>query len=658
LDLCCAEVQLDVSTKTQGVFFFEHFRLDPVSGTLARNGVPIKLPARLFDTLCCLVRNGGDLVERGRLEQAVWPGRVVDDGNVGRAVSSLRAALKEHGAPESLIVTVAGRGYRLGAIVTLQTAAGPTIEPPGALAPADPTPAPAPAEPAKPPATDAAASLASRRSWRGAAMIAVALLALVWLGWRFGVSGPHGGAATGFAPPPASVAVIPFANMSEDPHQTYLADGIADELINALGRIGGVQVAARPSSFRFKGSDVAVGDIARQLNVGAVLEGSVRRDGGRLRITAQLIDATTGYQTWSHSYDRDPGDMLALEGEIADAVITSLRIVLLPQDSARLTRGGTSNPRAFDAFLSGTTLSQDPGLPARRKALADFDTAITLDPNYAMAFVYRSNLQATMGAGGEMKDVAESRRLLSAAQADAEHAIALAPDLGEAHAALAFVLRNNLSSLARSSTEYDRAFALAPGNARILRSYAFFELAIGHISKAIEVARRSAALDPLTPRTYRYLARILGFGGQYQEALAALHRAQLLLPPDPAADRVALGDLEMYSGHPETARQSCEGRHDFFANYCLAWAYHVLGRPADARAQLDMLRAKLGDNGAVQYAAIYAVWGDRPQAVEWLKTAYQLRDPGLEQIRFEPWLKLLKDTPEYQDIERQMDFPS
>jgi serine/threonine-protein kinase len=445
--------------------------------------------------------------------------------------------------------------------------------------------------------------------------------------------------------------------MSDDPHESYLADGVADELINAMSRIGGVRVAARRSSFRFKGHDAAIGDIARQLNVGEVLEGSVRRDGGRLRITAQLIDAITGYQIWSHGYDRDQGDMLALEGEIADAVITSLRIVLLPHDTAKLTMGGTSNPRAFDAFLSGMALAQETDLAVRRGAMTYFDTAVTLDPNYAMAFVERSNVEAVVGASSEMADVAESRRLITAAQLDAEHAIALAPDLGEAHAALAFVLRSNLSSLTRGGVEYDRALALAPGNARILRSYAYYQLTIGHVAKAVEAARHAAAIDPLTPQTYRYLARVLGLASQYHEALEVLHRATLLLPSDPAADRIALGSVQMYHGDGPAARDACEGRTDYFANYCLAWAYYVLGRPADARAQLDLLRAKLGDNGAAQYAAIYAVWGDRPHAVQWLKTAYQLRDPGLENLRFEPWLKLLKDTPEYQEIERKMDFP-
>jgi serine/threonine-protein kinase len=293
----------------------------------------------------------------------------------------------------------------------------------------------------------------------------------------------------------------------------------------------------------------------------------------------------------------------------------------------------------------------------RRNAIPYFDTAVTLDPNYALAFAERANAEAQLGASGPTADVAESRRLIGAAEADAKHAIALAPDLGEAHAALAFVWRNNLFSLARSGAEYDRALALAPGNAHILLSYAFFQLALGHVPRAAEAARRAAALDPLTPQSYRYLALVLSFAGQYQEALDALHHARLLLPADPVADRIALGNVEMYVGHPQAARQACEGRSDWVASYCLAWAYYVTGRPADARAELDTMRQSLGDNGAVEYAAIYAVWGDRPRAVQWLKTAYQLRDPGVEDIRFLPWLQLLKDTPEYQDIERRMDFP-
>jgi tetratricopeptide (TPR) repeat protein len=293
----------------------------------------------------------------------------------------------------------------------------------------------------------------------------------------------------------------------------------------------------------------------------------------------------------------------------------------------------------------------------RRRALPYFDTAVTLDPNYAMAFVERAKVETAVGVSGEIADVAESRRLISGAQVDAEHAIALAPDLGEAHAALAFVLRSNLSSVARSGAEYDRALALAPGDAQMLRNYAFYELTVGHFAKAIGAARRSADMDPLTPQTWRYLARILGWAGQYPEAMDALHRAQLLLPADPVADQVVRGFLEINHNDAAAARRACEGRRDYFANYCLAWAYNVLGRPAEARTQLDNMRAKVGDNGAVQYAAIYAVWGDRPRAVAWLKTSYQLRDPGLEDIRLDPWLRLLKDTPEFQEIERKMDFP-
>ncbi len=647
-------VQLDVSTKTHSVFCFEHCRLDPVSGSLTRNGVPIRLPSRLFDTLLCLVRHGGELVERGRLEQAIWPGRIMEEGSLFRAISSLRSTLKEHGAPESLIVTIAGRGYRLGATVTVQTIEPPPPELQTARPPAEVATRPGPAGPPTLPDANAADTAGSRRRWLGLAMlpVAVALLAL-----RFAVPGRHTEAAADFTPPPGSVAVMPFANMSDDPHETYLADGIAEELINAMSRIGGVRVAARRSSFRFKGRDVAIGDIARQLNVGAVLEGSVRRDGPRLRITAQLIDATTGYQTWSHSYDRDQGDILALEGEIADAVITSLQIVLLPQDSARLIAGGTSNPRAFDAFLTAKAQSQETDITLRRRAIASFDNAIALDPNYAMAFVERARLEAVVGASGPTTDVGESRRLIGAAQADAERAIALAPDLGEAHAALAFVSHYNLSSLARSGMEYDRALALAPGNAGILRSYSYFQLTVGHAAQAAEAAQRAAALDPITPQSYRFLALVLGWSGQYHEALDALHRARLLPPADPAADRIALGSVEIYHGDATAARQACEGRSDYIANYCLAWAYHALGRPADAQAQLDTLRSKVGDNGAIQYAAIYAAWGDKTRAVQWLKTAYQLRDPGVENLRFEPWLRLLKDTPEFQDIERRLDFP-
>ncbi len=594
------------------------------------------------------MESDGELVERDALMRAVWPGRVVDENSIGRAVSSLRAALKEHGAPDSLIVTVPGRGYRFGAIASVEPRdAAPVLADTGPPVAPDPTDIQAPSRPVR----------------RWAALLVLATVVAASLAWRTlqppaaptpGSSQAHGPAHDPRAP---SVAVLPFANLSGDPSEDILADGITDELINALGRIGNLRVAARRSSFLFKTRQADIADIATKLNVGAVLEGSIRRDATRVRITTQLIDPATGYQIWSHSYDRSEGDLLTLEAEIAGEVISSLRIVLLPQDAARLTLGGTSNPAAFDAYLIGLSRSLASDFAIRKTAEGYFTKAIALDPNYATAYVERAISRAGVGAGGPSTDVEASRRLIADGVHDAEHAIELAPDLGEAHLALGFALRQTVSDFARAEAECSRGIELVPGNARMLRMYSWCELVVGHSSAAINAAQHAVELDPLTPASYHTLARVFANTGRYEDAEAALRRAELLPAGDASADRAARVFVATYKGDPTAEVSICAGHQDTISLVCLALAYHTLARQPDAEAALAKLQSIYGDNGAIQYAEIYAAWGRQQDALHWLEAAYRLRDAGLADMRFDPLLKPLRATPEYLAIEQALHFP-
>ena len=625
-----------------GVYVFEQCQLDPISRRLTRAGQAVKLPARLFDTLLCLITHDGALVDRDTLMRAVWSDRVVDDNSIGRAVSSLRAALKEHGAPDDLIVTAAGRGYRFAARVAFQERAASLPLPPEAQA-------------GKPPIVKARGATPQRL---GYALLTCLGLATSWTLWRGRHAAPAPPqAALPFAPSTRSVAVLPFANLSADPRQDDLADGIADELINALGRIAPLQVADRRSSFLFKTRQDDIGGIARTLNVARVLEGSIRRDGTRVRIAVQLIDAITGYQLWSHSYDREQGDILALEGEIAASVIASLQIILLPDELARLTAGGTANPQAFAAFRTGNAKARSLDNGLRLQAVADFTTAIALDSGFAMAWAERAEVRANIGADAPTADLGASRRIIDEAIQDGERAVALAPDLGEAHAALGQALLNSTTDFVRADAEYSRALALAPGSASILRRYAWCQIAMGRPQAAIAAARRATVLDPLTPNTYRTLARILSLGGQYNDAMAALQVAHTLTPPDPDGDAMVRGVLEMYHGNGGAARQACLGRTDPLALLCLAVADHLLGRQQEADAELAKMRGLFGDNGATFYASIEASWGRTQEALQWLQTAYRLRDPGVGDIRLDPFLRPLSQTPEYRRIEADLKFP-
>jgi TolB-like protein/Flp pilus assembly protein TadD len=499
---------------------------------------------------------------------------------------------------------------------------------------------------------------ASRRSKPVLLAIVAVVFAMLayFVADKFWIS-KHVAASTAFNPPPHSIAVLPFANMSGDKDQEYFSDGLTEELLNSLSEINELQVAARTSAFSFKGTNTDIGTIARKLNVGAVLEGSVRRSANTIRITAQLINAVTGFHLWSKTYDRDLGDVLKLQTEIATAVASALKVTLLGDVAAKVELGGTSNPAAFDAYLRGAkavhSIRDSKDLPA---AIAAYTEAMSLDPHYALAFAGRSI--ALSIAAGEAEIAAAVREGYDKAQADARQALALAPDLAQAHLALAFVAEQGTLDFTQANDEYERALALAPGNAQVLRESGLFAALMGHFDAGIAATRRAVVLDPLARQSHGALAQALYAARRYEEAVAAFAEVISLTPDlkgtygDRGFAYYGLGDLER-------ARASCETKPDAWqSRQCLAVIYDKLGRHADAEAVLAKMKAGLGDTAAYQYATIYAQWGNRAQALEWLDTALRLRDPGLEFLKTEPLLDPLRKEPRFQAIERELKFPT
>jgi TolB-like protein/tetratricopeptide (TPR) repeat protein len=462
--------------------------------------------------------------------------------------------------------------------------------------------------------------------------------------------------ATGFNPPPHSIAVLPFVNMSGDKDQEYFSDGLTEEVLNSLAELNELQVAARTSAFSFKGKDTDIGTIARKLNVGAVLEGSVRRSAHTIRITAQLINAVTGFHLWSKTYDRDLGDVLKLQTEIATSVASALKVTLLGDIAAKVELGGTGNPAAFDAYLRGakadSSTRDTKDLPA---AIAAYTEAIRLDPHYALAFAARSIAFASLSV--EAETAAAIREGNDKAQADARQALDLAPDLAHAHVALAFVLDQTLH-FTQANDEYERALALAPGNAEVLRRSGEFAVLMGHFDAGIAAVRRAVVLDPLARQSHFALGFALYYARRYEEAVAAFAEV-ISLDPDfkeTYGDRgfayYALGDLER-------AHASCETKRDnWLSQQCLAVIYDKLGRHADAEAELAKLKAAQGDAAAYQYATIYAQRGDRAKALEWLDTAWRLRDSGLEYLKTDPLMDPLRQEPRFQAVMRELKFPT
>jgi TolB-like protein/Flp pilus assembly protein TadD len=475
------------------------------------------------------------------------------------------------------------------------------------------------------------------------------------------VTGPASKAATAsasFSPAPHSVAVLPFVNLSGDPKDDYFSDGLSVELLDSLASIPNLQVAARTSSFSFKGKDVDVTEIARRLNVGAILEGSIRKDGKHVRITANLVNAKTGFRLWSNTYDRDLRDILKLQTEIATAVTTALQATLLGDAASLVELGGTQNPQAFDAYLRGERLvGTSLDAVATQKQFDAYDEAISLDPGFAKAYVAKALAEVIFASNTAA--TAAAREGFQRARNAAEKAVAIAPALGEAHSALGFVLDAGFQDYAGAASEHERALALAPGNSRVLLMSARFLSEIGRSDAAVSNAQRAVVLDPLNPNAYRILGLILLYTRHFHDAVVAYDRA-LRLNPQAVQAAASRGLAQFALGDYAAAQQSCSiPPLDWYSHLCLAIVWHKLNRETEANAELAALRASAADENdqAYQYAEVYAQWGSPAQALDWLETAYRVRDPGLLQLKVDYLLDPIRREPRFQTILEKMRFP-
>jgi TolB-like protein/tetratricopeptide (TPR) repeat protein len=464
-------------------------------------------------------------------------------------------------------------------------------------------------------------------------------------------------AAAAFDPPPHSIAVLPFVNLSGDKEQEYFSDGLTEELLNSLAEINELQVAARTSSFYFKGKDVDLGTVAHKLNVGAVLEGSVRRSAHTIRITAQLINAVTGFHLWSKTYDRDLGDVLRLQTEIATAVASALKVTLLGDVAAKVELGGTRNPDAFDAYLRGLKLARTATTREECRAPIDaFTEAIRLDSDYALAFASRSLIvwECAIHYSGDWIQPG----IDAGVRADAHRTITLAPTLAEGHVALSS-LESGLLEFAAADAACARALAVAPNNDRALYECSRLAGWLGHFDAGISAARRGVALDPLNPLSHRALGDTLRAAHRYQEAIAA-YQDSIAMDPEHSAEAYARSGLSHFlAGDLAQAQSSCEAKPDYYEGWvCQAIIYHRLGRHDAAAAALARVVHLGGDSSAYQYVQIHAQWDERAAALEWLEKARRLGDPGLIYLKTDPLIDPLRNEPRFQAVMRELKFPN
>jgi tetratricopeptide (TPR) repeat protein len=434
--------------------------------------------------------------------------------------------------------------------------------------------------------------------------------------------------------------------------------------LNSLSRINELNVAARTSSFSFQGEHPDITTVAHKLNVAAVLEGSVRRSGNTVRVTAQLNSAITGFHLWSQSYDRDIGDVLVLQTEIADAVTSALKVTLLGDVAARIELGGTRNPAAFDAYLRGLKASNMVH-DARddESAIAAYAEAIRLDPGYSLALAAQS-LALTDYADFYATGTA-IRDSYDRAQTDAQLAISRAPALAEGYLAHARVLESESLDFSQAAGEYQHAVSLAPGNAQVAYEYGRFAVLMGHTEDGSAAIHRAALLDPLNPRAHRLASLASRMSHRYEEAVSAAQRALALDAHNPGV-LTTLGMAYYALGDYQGARATCERTQlpasavvsYFGIQLCLALSYDKLGRHSDAESMLKTLQSWYGDRGAYQYAQIYSQWGNKPDALAWLEKAFRLHDSGLAWLKVDQLLDPLRDEPRFQTIQQALNFPS
>ncbi len=459
-----------------------------------------------------------------------------------------------------------------------------------------------------------------------------------------------------------SIAVLPFVNMSRDEENEYFADGLSEELLNVLAKIRGLRVASRTSAFSFKGKDVDIPTIAQKLNVATVLEGSVRKSGKRVRITAQLIEVATDSHLWSETYDRELDDIFAVQDDIAQSVVKELRAALMkePSETAAATAavadvekaaiGRGRSPEAFQLYLQGKFFGERTTQVDTDKAIDFFQQALAIDPNFALAWAGLSHIHRVQAGYG----FAPIDKGFERARETAQHALRLAPDLPEAHIELGFIAENHDWDWAAADAYYRRALELAPGDAKALRAAAALARILGQVDKAENLIGRAIALDPLSSATHRQAAMIYLISDRLEEAATSFKLA-LDISPDAGLHHAFLAIVRCWQGHVDEALALAgQESHDVFRNLAMSIIQHKLGNAAASNAALQTLIDGFAWTAAFQIAEAYALCGEVDKAFEWLETAYAQRDPGVVYTAVDTALRPLHGDPRWQPFVRRL----
>ncbi len=598
---------------------FGAFELDVQSGELRKQGLRTRLTPQSFQVLLLLLERRGEVVTRDALRQKLWPADTFVDFDMGlsSAVKKLREALGDSAENPRFVETLPRRGYRF-------------------IAGGD--------EPVTP-----ASGGRRSRAWSALlalAVLAAALIALLASGGREWRSRSF---ATRAAPVEIkSIAVLPLENLSGDASQDYFVDGMTDALITELAQIGRLRVISRTSMMRYRATRKPLPEIARELNVEAVVEGTVVRVGPRVRVTAQLIHAPTDRHLWARSYDRELRDVLALQEEVARAIAQAVQVEVRPDERRRLSQAAAIDPEAYESYLKGRFYWSMRGRENLLKAAAYFQQAIAEDPTYASAY---SGLSDTYRQSDQ--DGLAPRDCMPKAEAAARKALALDDTLAEAHASLAGVLYRYRWDWDGAKREFQRSLDLDPNSAEGHRAYAIYLLTMRRDEEALPQLRRAQELSPLSPIISIEVAVALMRVGRYDEAIEQLQKARELEPTSARVDQtLALvysrqGDLRKAIAVFE--KGTAEGRAA--GGPWLGYLYGTAGRNAEARAALRALEERSRHQYVTpqHFATIHLGLGHEKEAFALLERACEQR--AIEVLGFSgPLFDRLHDDPRYRDL--------
>lgn len=571
------------------VYVFGRYRLDPGCGALFRDGHEVPLRPKSFEVLLHLVRRRGVLVGKDELFATAWPGLVVTDDSLTQCVTEIRKSLGDH--ERQIIRTVLRRGYVFQAEVREEQRQS--------------------AKPALPERDRGTSPTRAPSTWTlvGLGVLAVAVAA-AW--WRL-TQGPF---APDWHPPPASIAVLPFADMSEAGDQQYLADGIAEEILNMLAQSPELTVIARTSSFAVNGRNTDIGTIARLLNVANVLEGSVRKAGDRVRVTAQLVDGVTGAHIWSETFEGGVSDIFALQDRVASEVARLLHVEL-----AAMSR--SPDPHAWEAYLTGKLFYSRRGEGDILRAQRSFERAVELDPGLADAWVA---LAATINVRRRDSNIEASDRLSEGAadpliRSALEKALAIDPENPEALWRHAYYLWQE-GRRQETLDQVAEAVRLGHNHAMVHAMMAGFAFDLAHTEMAVKLIRRAIILDPIAAQHRRALVEFLLSAGQLAEAEVALQQVLELNPENGPFVSAQLTWIRIMQGDFVAAESyAAQLPPGLNRDQALAMLGHARAGDPSGDEALARLAARPASEAAERLAFVYAFRGDLDEAFRWLDIA-------------------------------------